>query len=95
MKRLLITQPPRSLKSITVSVAYVAWLLGHHPEMRIIVVSYSGELAEELHRQFRMVVQSDWYRELFPETVWVKDTGTEMVTTRRWRPRRHLDWRHR
>ena len=26
--RLLINQPPRSLKSICVSVAYVAWLLG-------------------------------------------------------------------
>src|SRR6266404_7759462 len=29
VKRLLINQPPRSLKSISVSVAYVAWLLGH------------------------------------------------------------------
>src|SRR6266851_870992 len=30
-RRLLINQPPRSLKSICVSVAYVAWLLGHDP----------------------------------------------------------------
>jgi hypothetical protein len=30
-RRLLINQPPRSLKSICVSVAYVAWLLGHEP----------------------------------------------------------------
>ena len=28
ISRLLINQPPRSLKSICVSVAYVAWLLG-------------------------------------------------------------------
>ena len=44
-RRLLINQPPRSLKSICVSVAYVAWLLGHDPTRRIVVVSYSGDFA--------------------------------------------------
>ena len=34
ISRLLINQPPRSLKSICVSVAYVAWLLGHDPARR-------------------------------------------------------------
>src|SRR6266704_5185859 len=51
ISRLLINQPPRSLKSICVSVAYVPWLLGHDPTRRIIVVSYSNELATDLHRQ--------------------------------------------
>src|SRR3954469_20169364 len=45
ISRLLINQPPRSLKSITVSVAYVAWRLGHNPSLRVIVVSYASELA--------------------------------------------------
>src|SRR3984893_13792903 len=40
-RRLLINQPPRSLKTICVSVAYVAWLLGHDPTRRVIVASYS------------------------------------------------------
>ena len=66
ISRLLINQPPRSLKSICVSVAYVAWLLGHDPTRRIIVVSYSNEFAAELHRQFRMVIDAPWYRALFP-----------------------------
>ena len=79
--RLLINQPPRSLKSICVSVAYVAWLLGHDPTRRIIVVSYSNELAAELHRQFRMVVEAPWYRALSPAMCPAKDTGTELVTT--------------
>jgi hypothetical protein len=81
-RRLLINQPPRSLKSICVSVAYVAWLLGHDPARRVIVVSYSGDFAAELHRQFRMVVNSDWYRQLFPATRWAKETGFDLVTTR-------------
>ena len=79
--RLLITQPPRSLKSISTSVAYVAWALGHDPAMRFICVSYSQELAAELARQFRVVVDSDWYRRLFPRTRLVKDTDSEWVTT--------------
>jgi predicted phage terminase large subunit-like protein len=80
-RRLLITQPPRSLKSICVSVAYVAWLLGHDPTRRIIVASYSGNFATELHRQFRMVVSSPWYQALFPGTRWERETDAEMITT--------------
>ena len=80
-RRLLINQPPRSLKSICVSIAYVAWLLGHKPGRRIIVVSYSNDLAVELHRQFRMVIDAEWYRALFPAMRVAKDTGTELVTT--------------
>ncbi|MCK1473592.1 phage terminase large subunit [Bradyrhizobium sp. 197] len=80
-RRLLINQPPRSLKSLSVSVAFVAWLLGHDPGCRIIVVSYASELSAELHRQFRMVIESRWYRDLFPAMRRAKDTGTELVTT--------------
>jgi hypothetical protein len=79
--RLLINQPPRSLKSICASVAYVAWLLGRDPTRRVIAVSYSGDFAAELHRQFRQVASSEWYAALFPHTRWAKETGLEFVTT--------------
>jgi predicted phage terminase large subunit-like protein len=82
ISRLLINQPPRSLKSICVSVAYVASLLGHDPTRRIIVVSYANELAAELHRQFRMIIDAPWYRALFPAMRPAKDSGTELVTTK-------------
>ena len=81
ISRLLINQPPRSLKSICVSVAYVAWLLGRDPTRRVIVVSYANELAAELHRQFRMVIDAAWYRALFPAMQPARDSGTELVTT--------------
>ena len=80
-RRLLINQPPRSLKSICVSVAYVAWLLGHDPTRRVIVVSYSGDFAAELHRQFRMVIAAPWFAEAFPELRLAKETGYEIVTS--------------
>ncbi|MEP0322127.1 phage terminase large subunit [Bauldia litoralis] len=80
-RRLIINQPPRSLKSICVSIAYVAWKLGHDPGTRIVVVSYSADLAADLHRLFRLVVDSRWYRETFPKVRVAKDTGDEFITT--------------
>ena len=59
-RRLLITQPPRSLKSICASVAFPAWALGHDPTLRFLCVSYSESLASEFTRQFRMVTESEW-----------------------------------
>lgn len=81
-RRLIITQPPRSLKSICSSVAFVAWALGENPSLRFACVSYSNELAATLARQFRSVVTSDWYRQLFPGVMLVKDSETESSTSR-------------
>lgn len=79
--RLLINQPPRSMKSFIASVALPAWLLGRNPALRIIVVSYSQELASELHRQFRMIADAKWYRRAFPELVAERNAGSEFVTS--------------
>ena len=49
IKRLLITLPPRHLKSLSTSVAFVAWLLGHDPTKRIICASYGADLAGKIH----------------------------------------------
>lgn len=67
--RSLITLPPRSLKSYLISVAWPAWLLGHDPTKKIIGVTYSGELSSNLARGQMRIMQSAWYRELFPEAV--------------------------
>jgi hypothetical protein len=39
IKRLIINMPPRSLKSMTSSVAFPAFVLGHDPARRVICVS--------------------------------------------------------
>ena len=66
--RLAIALPPRSLKSIIVSVAYPAWLLGHDPSTKIICASYGEKLSHPLARDCRQVMLSAWYRALFPGT---------------------------
>jgi hypothetical protein len=42
---LIINIPPRSLKSLMGSVSFPAFVLGHDPSKRIIVVSYGEDLA--------------------------------------------------
>ena len=48
IKRLIINMPPRSLKSISASVAFPAFVLGRDPTSRFICVSYSGDLAKSI-----------------------------------------------
>ena len=66
IRRLIINMPPRSLKSITASVAFPAFVLGHAPERRLICVSYSGDLAKKHSNDFRALVEASWYRRVFP-----------------------------
>ena len=66
IKRLIINVPPRSMKSITVTVGFTAWILGRDPTKRIIAVSYADELARKLAIDTGSVMESDWYRQLFP-----------------------------
>jgi predicted phage terminase large subunit-like protein len=65
-RRLLVNLPPRNLKSLCISVSFVAWVLGHAPGCTIMVVSYGQELAEKLGRDTRQIMQSAWYRSAFP-----------------------------
>jgi predicted phage terminase large subunit-like protein len=81
-KRLVITVPPRHLKSICASVGFPAWALGRDPTLRIINVTYSNELTNDLSRQFRAVVNSDWYPGVFPAVKVAKETEAEFVTTK-------------
>jgi predicted phage terminase large subunit-like protein len=68
IRRLIINLPPRGLKSMLVSVALPAFLLGHRPDMRIIAASYGADLAAKFGADTRSVMQSPWYRALFPST---------------------------
>lgn len=81
-KRLIVTLPPRNLKSTCVSVAFPAWVLGHEPARRILCVSYSDDLALQHSRDCRTVMESRWYRRLFPATRSNprKNTERELVT---------------
>jgi hypothetical protein len=85
IRRLIVTLPPRNGKSITTSVAWPAWALAHDPRIRIVCASYSQDLSTKHARDFRLVMQSPWYRWLFPGTRidHRKNTEAEIETTAR------------
>ncbi len=85
IRRLIITIPPRNLKSICASVAFPAFVLGHDPSRRIVCASYSQDLAAKLARDCRSILESVWYKQLFPRTRIDprKNTETEFDTTAR------------
>ncbi len=83
IKRLIITVPPRSLKSICASVAFPAFILGHDPQRKIICVSYSEGLARKHANDCRAVMRSDMYSRVFAKTRISprKDTELEFACT--------------
>jgi hypothetical protein len=85
VKRLIITLPPRNLKSICASVALPAWFLGHHPSERVVAVSYSDALAKTHANDFRKVVSDPIYQATFPAMQVSRDTDSEIHTTLRGR----------
>ena len=82
-RRLVITMPPRSLKSISASVAFPAWLLGRNPRMNILAVSYAEALAEKLALDCLKIIEAPWYRDIFPRTCIAKGRGarSDFATT--------------
>lgn len=85
IKRLVINMPPRSLKSICVSVAWPAWLLSRNPQTRIMAASYSSALSLKHSVDTRLVLGSGWYKNIFPETEISPDEKekAKFVTTQR------------
>ena len=83
IKRLIINMPPRSLKSLITSVAFPAFVLGHDPTKRLIVVSYGSDLAIKHGTDFRRVMNEPWYQRVFPLTriSRIKNTEFEVTTT--------------
>jgi predicted phage terminase large subunit-like protein len=83
VRRLIITLPPRTLKSLCASVALPAWFLGRHPSERVVVVSYSEFLARTHANDFRLLVNDPIYQATFPAMRLARDTDREIITTKR------------
>jgi hypothetical protein len=81
VRRLIITAPPRTLKSLMVSVAFPAYSMGRNPGERIIGISHSSDLQIGFNNDFRRVVESADYQALFPGVKLAKNTETEVHTS--------------
>lgn len=77
MPRLMIFAPPRSGKSEKASRRFPAYVLGKHPNWNVIACSYSSDLANRMSRDTQRIIDSDRYKEVFPD---VHLNGTNIRT---------------
>ena len=66
-KRLIINMPPRHTKSEFASYLLPSWFLGKFPQKKVIQTSHTAELAVGFGRKVRNLVDSDRYKDLFPD----------------------------
>src|SRR6185312_3337256 len=64
-KRLIVNVPPRHLKSLLISIAFPAFVLGKDPTKKILSVTYAQDLSDNLARRSRTLMTSGFYEALF------------------------------
>src|SRR5439155_22762572 len=69
LRRLLITIPPRSMKSTLVSILWPTWEWIQSPSRRWIFASHAETLALKHSLDRRTVLQSDWYQHCWGDRV--------------------------
>jgi len=82
LRRVIFNLPPRHMKSMMVSVLYVAWRLGRDPTTKFITISYGDDLAHHLSSRTRELMKSRLYRRIFPGTVLDKQAVDHVCTTK-------------
>ena len=65
--RIAVSMAPRFGKSQMISIYYPAWYLGKHPDHKVIVASHTADLAVDMARKVRNLMQTEEYRKIFPE----------------------------
>jgi predicted phage terminase large subunit-like protein len=64
-KRLLMNLPPRHLKTQLCTVCFAAWILAHEPETKIMLITYGQDLAADIGRSIRNILEAEWFKKLF------------------------------
>lgn len=83
IRRLIINEPPRTLKSFLVARSFPAWVMGKRPSEKFISTSYGYEVTEQNAMACRRIIKSDWYHNCFPNTLITPelDRNTHFETT--------------
>lgn len=63
--RMMIFMPPRHGKSDMATQKFPSWVLGHSPDLPIMVASYSDELATDFGQKTRDIMQSPEYQVMY------------------------------
>lgn len=81
-RRVIVNLPPRHMKSMIISIFYVAWRLGVDPTTKFITISYGDDLAHDHSALTRKLMTSPLYKRIFPGTILEKKAVDHIVTTK-------------
>jgi predicted phage terminase large subunit-like protein len=73
LKRLIVNMPPRHTKSEFASYLFPAWVMGQKPQTKIIQATHTAELAVGFGRKVKNLLDSDIYRDVFPDIQLARD----------------------
>ena len=73
LKRLIVNMPPRHTKSEFASYLFPAWVMGRSPHTKIIQATHTAELAVGFGRKVKNLLDSDIYRDVFPDMELARD----------------------
>lgn len=77
IRKVIIQVPPRFGKSELASVKFPAWVLGRHPEWRIIHTSYAASLSNSFSRRTRNLLADERYAQIFEARLAEDSTSVE------------------
>ena len=80
-KNIAVFMPPQHGKSELTTRKFPCFALGMNPDAKIAVISYSADLADSFNRSIQRCMDSDEYRDIFPES---KLNSKNVVTTQSW-----------
>lgn len=72
--RIIINIAPRHGKSELTSYLFLAWLMGRAPSAKIIQATHTAELAMRFGRKVRNLMDTDAYKEVFPDVMLAADS---------------------
>ena len=77
IRKMIISLPPQTGKSELSSRMLPAFMLGLDPDTKIGIGSYAATIAKDFNRDVQRIIDTDEYRELFPDTYL---SGSNVVT---------------
>lgn len=78
-KKIMISMPPQHGKSTLATQLYPAYLLGVNPNLKIVIASYTADLASRFNREVQKIIDSPEYRKVFPNTRLAKPRSGEAI----------------
>lgn len=72
--RITVNIAPRFGKSQMTSIYFPAWFIGNFPDKKIMMVSHTADLAVDFGRKVRNLVDSDAYKQVFPDVTLASDS---------------------